>query len=387
VSTPDPKGAGGRIGVPSRGYGGVVVEGTAGSATVSGLDFVQRLGVSRRSERFAVVTGVGGGGSGPGSDPECAPTTDQSGNTVVTRSSGPGRVETAVAVSRDHWQTASDVVLATAGRFPDALAAGALAARLDAPVLLTSESELSPQVAEEIARLGATTAHVLGGSGAVGPRATEALAQRGVAVRRLAGPSRFETAAAAALAAGSSPSGDVALAFGGDWPDAVSAGALSASADRIPTLLTARDALPSATRAALAELDAQRVLIVGGSAVISEGVAAQLRELGYSVARIAGANRWETSLAAVRDGLSRGTPGGRPVILASGAAFPDALSAGGLAARRNGGLLLVPRCDLNQTTATRDYLDDAGFGGGTIVGGTAAVSDRVREQAANLLRR
>ncbi|MBA2317738.1 MAG: cell wall-binding repeat-containing protein, partial [Euzebyales bacterium] len=191
VSTPDPKGAGGRVGVPSRGYGGVVIEGTEGSATVSGLDFVQRLGVNRRSERFAVVTGVGGGGGGGGggSDPECAPTTDQSGNTVVTRSSGPGRVETAVDVSRDHWETADDFVLATAGRFPDALAAGALAARLDAPVLLTTESELSPQVAEEVARLGATTAHVLGGDGAIGPRATEALAQRGVAVRRLAGPS------------------------------------------------------------------------------------------------------------------------------------------------------------------------------------------------------
>jgi hypothetical protein len=40
--------------VPERGYGGVVIEGTDGTVTVSGLDFVNTLGVERRSERFTV---------------------------------------------------------------------------------------------------------------------------------------------------------------------------------------------------------------------------------------------------------------------------------------------------------------------------------------------
>ncbi len=48
----------------------------------------------------------------------------------VTRLAGSGRVETAVAVAAASWDGASDVVLATAADFPDALASGALAASL-----------------------------------------------------------------------------------------------------------------------------------------------------------------------------------------------------------------------------------------------------------------
>ena len=379
VRTPDPKGAGDRIGVPDRGYGGVVIEGTEGEVTVSGLEFVNTLGVERRSERFTVSVDPDSG------DGSCDPTVDQTGNELVDRASGTGRVETAVAVSTAHWAGADDVVLATAGEFPDALSAGALAARLDAPVLLTPTDELTPELAAEIERLGAATAHVLGGSQAVSDTVAASLADLGLAVQRHDGPSRVETSAQAALAAGPSASGDVALAYAGDWPDAVSAGALSASADRIPTLLTMTDEVPDTTLSALAELDAERVLLVGGTAVISDAAASQLSDAGYAVERVSGPSRWETSIAAAAEGLRRGEPSNRPVILASGEEFPDALAAGGLAANTAGTVLLTPQCNLNPVNATRDYLADTGFGYGIIVGGTAAVSDRVREQATELL--
>lgn len=377
VTTPDPRGAGRRVGVPDRGYGGVVIEGTEGTVTVTGLEFVQRMGVRRRSERFSVVVG--------GQEPEprvaCTPVEDQADNQIVARSGGSGRLDTAAQVSADHWEASDRVILATGGAFPDALSAAALSARLDAPILLTGDAELAPQAREEIARLGATTAFVMGGGSAVSATVTEALAQQGVGVRRVQGASRYETAAAAAIAAGASPSGDVALAFGGDWPDAVSAGALAASTDRVPTLLTDSHRVPPATLEALDQLDPRRVILIGGRATIAGSVRDQLSDAGYEVARLSGANRWETSVAVARNGLSRGTPANRPAVLASGEDFPDALAAGGLAAHRDGGLLLVPQCDLDVAPGTESYLENAGFRHGTIVGGPAAVSDRVREQA------
>lgn len=377
VRTPEPRGAGGRVGVPARGFGGVEIIGTRDTVTVSGLEFVNTLGVRRRSERFEVVQGA---------VIACAPTTDQSDNTLVTRSFGPGRIDTAVAVSGDHWESASDVVLATAGDFADALSAGALAASLDAPLLLTTGNALSPAVAGELARLEPSTVHVMGGPAAISTAVTDRLTADGYTVRRVAGTTRFETARAAALAAGPSPSGDVAVALGEDWPDAVSAGALAASADQVPTLLTTRESLPATTLQGLADLGARRVLLIGGTAAIAGSVTEQVTEAGYAVARLSGSGRLDTSIAVARDGLSRGEPGDRPVILASAGDFPDALAAGALAARREGALLLVSKCDLGDAPQTSAYLDGAGFGGATIVGGTSAVSDLVREQVTVLLR-
>ena len=85
----------------------------------------------------------------------------------VRRVKGTNRLETAVAVAHEGWGTATHVLLATADAFPDALAAGALAARLDAPLLLTSHAALpnDVQVDAQTARVDEVT--IVGGPAAV----------------------------------------------------------------------------------------------------------------------------------------------------------------------------------------------------------------------------
>src|SRR5690625_60702 len=75
-------------------------------------------------------------------------------STQIQRSAGPERIATSVAASADHRDGARHAVLATAGSFPDALAAGALAVGLDAPMLLTPGDEVPGDVLEEMDRLG-----------------------------------------------------------------------------------------------------------------------------------------------------------------------------------------------------------------------------------------
>jgi putative cell wall-binding protein len=69
-------------------------------------------------------------------------------------------------------------------------------------------------------------------------------------------------------------------------------------------------------------------------------------------------------------------------VFATGANFPDALSAGALAARLDATLVLVPRDDLDQAPAVGGYLADRRqrFTGGVLVGGTVAVSETTAEQ-------
>lgn len=91
------------------------------------------------------------------------------GEAEVRRLRGADRIATAIAISQDAHETADTVVLARADQFPDALAGGPLAARLDAPLLLTGRDGLDARVAEEIERLGATGAVLLGGPSALSP--------------------------------------------------------------------------------------------------------------------------------------------------------------------------------------------------------------------------
>jgi len=86
----------------------------------------------------------------------------------VRRIAGPDRVATALALARDTWPGAVDrPAVATAGDFPDALAAGALGT----PVLLSPPEGAPPEVRAEARRLAATSITVLGGPAALSARA------------------------------------------------------------------------------------------------------------------------------------------------------------------------------------------------------------------------
>lgn len=84
----------------------------------------------------------------------------------------------------------------------------------------------------------------------------------------------------------------VILASGQSFPDALAGSALLAPEDRI--LLTGRDVLPMPTIAALFELKPTRVIILGGTAVVSAAVEAQVAK-DFPVSRIAGADRYDTA--------------------------------------------------------------------------------------------
>ncbi|MEE8602236.1 septal ring lytic transglycosylase RlpA family protein [Euzebya tangerina] len=310
-----------------------------------------------------------------------------SADSVVSRAAGNDRIQTAVEASQQFRSQASDVVLATAFSFPDALAASALTHALHAPLLLTATDSLPVAVEAELARLQADRVWILGGVNAVSDAVEQRLRTLGYDINRLAGASRFETAQAIAVAAGPSRTGEVVLALGEHpnpdraWPDAVASGSLAATPDRIPTLLTQPDALPSATVGALAQLSASEVIILGNAQTISDQVEDQLRGLGYQTRRIVESSRYDTSVALAAESLRRFDGSPRPAVFASGRAFPDALSAGSLAASLGAPLLLVPPTDQLPATSETFLRSNAHvLSSGVVVGGPVAADDFVVAQ-------
>ncbi|HEX9887988.1 MAG TPA: cell wall-binding repeat-containing protein, partial [Nitriliruptorales bacterium] len=213
------------------------------------------------------------------------------------------------------------------------------------------------------------------------------LEAEGYEVRRLEGSDRFATAAAVAAEVGASPASEVALTLGRHdidkraWPDALSAGALAATAG-LPTLLTHGDRLPVVTEQALAGLGTERVLVIGGLAAIGQAVADRLEELGYEVVRLHGEDRYATSAAVGAEALKRTTATQVPVVFATGDNYPDGLAATALAARIGGIVVLVNGKDDALHTGIDGFLraNAARLTGGVVVGGTAVVSEAIRSQ-------
>lgn len=226
---------------------------------------------------------------------------------------GPTPASRAVAWSQASFApgSAPDVIIARDDEFADALSSGAVQGLLDAPLLLTNSTVLSPETGAEIARLGATNAFILGGEEAVAETVVVTIEALGLSTERIAGPTRLETAVAIAnrffpnatevvLTRAFGTQDDPTQAFA----DSLTVGPFSAAAN-IPVLLSSSDSLDEPTATALAALPVQRVTVVGGTAAVSDAVADAAAaaiddgddETDESVDRVAGDNRFATAVA------------------------------------------------------------------------------------------
>ena len=199
---------------------------------------------------------------------------------TVTRLAGADRYATAAAISASTFPSGANIVFIATGRnYPDALAAGAEAARQRAPILLTSTNELPAATAQELARLNPSLVVVMGGPGAV----TDAvLAQlRGYAGRvdRIYGADRYATAVALSqVIHGANSVSTVYIATGTAFPDGLSAGPV-AGTQSAPLLLVRPNAVPAVVADELRRLDPTNVVFVGGSGAISDGVREAVRAI------------------------------------------------------------------------------------------------------------
>ncbi|MEE8600096.1 cell wall-binding repeat-containing protein [Euzebya tangerina] len=279
------------------------------------------------------------------------------------RLEGPSRVETAVEISRADFPDggAGAVVLATADKFPDAVAGTSLAVQEGAPILLTQADTLHPATAEEIARVlpRGRPVFVLGGTDVVSDGVAQIVADMGHPVERFAGPTRFETAVAVADALDGPRV--VMLATHDDFAAALAAGPAAGVHDGA-ILLSAADQPHPATDAWLAAHPGAQVAAVGALAVAAYP----------SAEAVAGASREGTSVAvAERWFVDPGVVG-----LARSSVFADALTGGPHMARLYGPLLLTPDDALDPDVAAY-VCSESDVAGWFTYGGSDAVSDSV----------
>src|SRR5690606_27738591 len=162
------------------------------------------------------------------------------------------------------------------------------------------------------------------------------------------------------------------VATGANFPDALAAGA-AAGFQGGPVVLVDRFYLPALAITELERLDPHRIVIVGGTSVISDYVAGLVGrfQTGGGMTRVAGADRYGTA-AAISNVFSPGVP---VAYVAAGRNWPDALAAVPHAARAGAPILLTLPNELPKVT--RDALTRLRPAQVIVLGGTAAISASV----------
>ncbi|CAA7600297.1 Transglycosylase SLT domain protein [Acididesulfobacillus acetoxydans] len=280
--------------------------------------------------------------------------------TSLVRIAGSDRVATAVNQALLGWpQGAPAVVLARSDDYPDALAGVPLAAKLDAPILLTAPKGLDKRVQTALKTLHPNTVYLLGGEGALSPQVSTDLTALGwnkTKQVRLGGVNRYATAAIVAQnLMGAEQPHAVALATGENFPDALSIASV-AGQQKMPVLLTETSHIPAETLQALRALKPSLIYLIGGSGVISpavsEEIAAALKPAAVRITRLAGPSRYDT-MAAVGNAFGQNIQG---LSFATGEDFPNALTGAALAAHMNETLVLVPDSSLDNYPGLKDFI-------------------------------
>jgi thermitase len=292
----------------------------------------------------------------------------------ATRVSGTNRINTAIALSQRAFPGgATDVVIARADSYADGLAAAPLAGAKGAPLLLTGSTSLSSAVKAEINRLGATTAWLIGGEGALSTAVETGLATTTVTeVHRLEGANRYDTAGAIGEQVDADVGGTtVDVVSAGGFADAVAVSNLAAK-EQAPILLVTKDGVPQDTWDSILAIAPENIVVVGGTTVVDDGVVTELEnETGATVERVAGLDRYDTSRQLAERAVLAGLDEGK-IWVATGTNWPDALAAGPDAAAAGAVLLLTSP---TSATMVNTWLDGVVATEVVVVGGVLSVRD------------
>ena len=279
---------------------------------------------------------------------------------------GTARYDTAIAAAEKYKGSADskfeNVIVAYGQNFPDALTGGYLAKVKNAPILLvepSQENRIVKYIRENIASGGKV--YILGGKGVVSSAFESKIKNEGIATKRLGGNDRYETNMLI-LKEASVKAEDILVCTGNDYADS-----LSASAVGKPILLVDNN-LSDAQKEYINGLSSKKFYLIGGNGAVSPAVEKGLKGLGFKPERIAGQSRYETSTAAAKKFF----PKAKTVILAYAQNFPDGLSGGPLAMKKNAPIVLT---DSKKTDAAEVYVKESGATKNITLGGPALISD------------
>lgn len=270
------------------------------------------------------------------------------------------------AVAADAGGGLDTVVMVSGRSWHEAVVAASVAGSLGAPVLMTPPHEVRDDALEFLDRIEASRVLLVStdteSGRSIDVAVDEQLRGAGLTVERVNGSDQYLTGVAVAERLGAAGElgrlGTTAIIASGEvFADALVAGPLSAHRG-LPVLLTPQAELHAEVADYLDSAGIERVVLMGGTAALSDEVENAVVDLGIAVDRMAGASRFETAtLAAAYAAEHAGEScfAGAKAGLARARVPFDSFSAAPLLARRCAALVLTDPDEVPESTA--EYLD------------------------------
>lgn len=302
----------------------------------------------------------------------------------VTLSSIPGeriygatRYETSYLAAKKGWTTSDTVIIAPGMSYPDALCAGPLAAKNNAPILLARNESLSSQseLKNLLSSLKVKKAIIVGGPTVLSTSFENEIKSMSISTERLGGLNRYETSVKIAQEVGTT--GEVVISTGLNFADSLSISSI-AGIKGMPIILTKNSEFPSSARNYLNSKNITKTYVVGGSVIISDALFKTFK----NPERLGGSDRYATNeiiLNRFKSSLNTSQ-----MYLTLGTNFPDALSVSALAAKNSSFVILHSNSEvkgptMNIVTQNRDSIDKIYvIGGSQLITSTALSKLRIK---------
>lgn len=266
-------------------------------------------------------------------------------STQVKSLQGNRRFETAVAISKEGWNSNADtVIIASAYSVVDGSSATPLASIKNAPILLVDKNEVTNSTKEELKRLNPSNIIVIGGTNVVNDNTYNELKSilPSASIKRIGGINRYETSLNIAKEMSKYKNIDKVYVAGGHGEvDALSI-ASKAGEDKAPIILTPKDDLTYDSYDWLKSQNLLDAYFIGGDLVISDNVINKVNSVTSNNVlnnRIYGLNRQETNAKVIQKFYTNSNY--NAVLVTKSNPLVDALSAGPLAAKKNSPIVLV----------------------------------------------
>lgn len=246
---------------------------------------------------------------------------------------GLDRYETSAKICDKEFTSSTEVAFIVSGEnFPDALCTSPLAKKYNAPILLTSKSELNSNVKERLIKLNVKKVFIIGGNGSISEKVVNEIKALNIEVERISGTTRYETSIK--IAEKMDGNSEAVVTTSSLFADALSIAPIAAMKS-MPILLVNKDNIPKETEEFIKNYNINKVYLIGGPGVITDAVKNKLP----NAERLYGNTRYETNINIInhfKDELDLSKS-----IIASGENFPDALSGSMIAAINKAPLVLL----------------------------------------------
>lgn len=289
----------------------------------------------------------------------------------VNRISGSNRFSTAANISRNNFTSAESVIVVNGWKPVDAIASTAFAKDINAPILYTDTNRIDSSTIDEINRLGANTAYIIGGTSSVDDSIkNEIRYNTGVSyVKRISGSNRAKTALALAEEASRYHTGTNAIIVNGtSESDALAASAISGENGSL-MIYAMNNSLDSDSKAFLRN-NFRGAFLISGDSSISSNVVNQVKSLGLRVIYKNGSDSSNLSVNLAKDSDFYTTASSAFVV--SGTNVADGIPASLIAAKQGVPMLLVKNS--NYANEIIDLVNYKNYDPVTIIGGDGSVS-------------